>query len=175
MNKINVTAVLMFFSYCFSAQKTANRNLTTPFGNTEYISGAFSSVVLGEDKDCFQIVRDNDSGKYAILFEESKYASAKLNDGATYYHSAKSIAVSRSIIFDNKEDLQKFYLEIQTSIKDEIARKDVEISGRIITITYVVVPFISNTANIIMTLDDGKKTSSFGLSKKGWNDLFAEL
>jgi|GEM_PF-3443340 len=155
----------MFFSYCFNAQKTTNRNLTTPFINTEYISGAFSPVVLGGDKDLFQIIKDKDSEKYALLFEESEYASAKLNDDTSYNHSAKSTAFFRSVIFDNKEDLQQLYLEIESSFKDNMARKDVKISGSIITISYVEVPFIPGKVNIITTLDDGKKTSSFGLSK----------
>lgn len=174
MNKIYFTAGLLLFSYCFNAQKTTNRNLETPFSNTEYISGAFGSVI-NKDKDSFQIVKDSDNGKYALLFEESEYTSARLNNDTTYNPSAKSIGISRSIIFDNKEDLQKLYLEIENSIKNNIAKKDVEISGRTITISYVKVPLIPGTTNIITTLDDGKKTSSFGLSKNRWKDLFAEL
>ncbi len=174
MNKIYLTVGLLFLSYGFNAQKTTNRNLATPFGNTEYISGAFGSVI-NKEKDSFQIVKDNDNGKYALLFEESEYTSARLNNDTSYNPSAVSKAVSRSIIFENKEDLLKLYTEIENSIKNNIAKKDVEISGRTITISYVKVPLIPGTTNIITTLDDGKKTSSFGLSKNRWKDLFSEL
>lgn len=173
MNKRILLICAISSSLFIFGQKTSNRNLTSPFANSQYVSGAFSSVI-NKTEDSFQIIKDEQSDKYALLYEESDYATANENN-ISYNPSSRSKKISRSIIFNNKTELLNFYTEIENSFKKNIYKNEVSVGGKKVVLSYPKLPFIPSILGVTQTLEDGSKSASFGLSKNRWKELFAEV
>lgn len=152
------------------AQKTENRNLTSPFSNTEYVSGAFGSIV-NKAKDSFQIVKDKDSEKYAILFEENQ-AIMNMRNGTS--KDTNGPAITKSVIFDNKTQLLELYGKIEKAIKDNTENTICDVNGTTVIINYLKIPLVPGTASLDVG-PKGEVSSSFGMNKNRWKSLFAEV
>ena len=152
------------------AQKTENRNLTSPFNNTEYVSGAFSSII-NKTNDTFQIVKDKDSGKYAVLFVENQ---AIMNTRNGTSKETNGPEITKSIIFENKEQLLELYTKIEKSIKDNIENTSYDVNGTNVNINYLKIPLVPGTASLEVG-PKGEVSSSFGMNKNRWKNLFAEV
>ncbi|WP_407494309.1 hypothetical protein [Elizabethkingia anophelis] len=162
--------LIIFASALVFGQKTENRNLTSPFKDTNYISGVFSSV-LDKKRDTFQIVKDQESGKYALLYEENAYTTAGANNEP---EKSNNQNISRSVIFNNIDEIRELGKEIENSIKNNIDKKTVTISDNKISINYTKIPLVPGTLALAFDYNE-KKSLTFGLSKNRWKDFFAEI
>jgi len=163
--------ILSLCSIGVFGQKTSNRNLTSPFTNTEYLSGAFSSII-NKTEDTFQIVKDKDSNKYALIYKENHAIMSDLNN--TNYDPNNIPVTNKSIIFDSKEQVLGLYEKIEKAIKDNIEISEYDVNGTVINISYTKIPLVPGSLSLEIG-PKGEVSSSFGMAKNRWKAFFDEI